>query len=1618
MPNMTWSPDLRPRSITWFLAALWLCATVVTAQEDLTTWNKRMPITLAGYTPPTVAETLTNFPVLVVLSNTPSGAGFDYNDFLAPPYGDLRFSSASNGTPLNYEVETWNTNGNSFVWVQVPAVTDATTQIWAFWGKSANLPVTATNGATWSNAYLGVWHMATNTSAMIDSSTNRRGSSISGTMAIAPGMAGNACDFTPTAYLQASNNFSTLSGAYTISAWVNMDANGSNEMAILGCYSATNAGFYLPLTNATRKLAFYNTAWRTSGTTLPAAAWKQVAYTRNDTNGFFFLDGVPVAKITNALPCAAGTTLRIGTAGSAYNIPFDGRIDEVQISAVDRSSNWMSAAYQNLANTAFLTYGNPDNGGRPVISNNSATVDFSAAATLNGTLVSAGSGSGTKVFVFWGPTDGGANLGAWAYTNQFADGTPAGPLSCVITGNIGAGYFYRYYATNSLGDSWANPSMTFTAGVLPVTKTWSATAGSDSNWFTASNWTPSGSPSTGDVVLIDSSLSTITNVVLTNATAPLGALIISNRYLTCSNWTTAINATNVILRNAGIFTLPSAFTNNQMSNRVWIVCSNLIVHTGATINVDALGYADRNGRGAGTIGTGGSGAGYGGKGGMGGALLAIGNPYGSTNAPLDPGSGTASYIGSAGHHGGGAVRIDASGSVIINGLISANAGRVTSPSPVNFAAGGSGGAIYISCKTLGGTTNGMLRANGGSGGSSGGGGGGGRIAIDYQSLDGTPGVQCSANRGVAGWQTIDVNSPLEAYAPQMGTLWFPNPDFIDKAISAWSGSGLSAFNGYVYFGNTNAWTATSLVLSNSTLGIPGCNNWTFSNGLTLVSGGLIVPTNAAIQCNGNLLMTNSSTLIAYGGRTNAANAYGTLVTVTGTLTIATNCWIYPFSESTNGGSVRFQVGGNLIIQMGGGVNAYGRGFAYGTGYGKGTSNAGGGYGGKGGNSQGGTAGGSPYGVTNAPRHPGSGGSRYGAVYPTYNNGGGLIWFEIIGDAIIDGTLNANGAAGNNPPNYGAGGSGGAILLLCNSLSGGNSGRIWANGGTGGTAAGAGGGGRVSIAIGFSETERQLLLANSDVPGLNLYYQHPAYLGQMTAATNGTGYYTSPPNGAIPGTAQFMKIIGANVFTVTINGSPAQYGAPTTNAYGAWSMPLNTVFTNTVTSPANELNGLRRACIGWRVTDTALGSLITNDVTTQSVFTVNTNLTLTWYWTNEYQLAISAGPSGSVNWVDKNGWYTNGTSVSGLLATPDPNYYFAGWLGGDVTYGQETLNPMTVIQDRPRSNIMAVFATTNAMTRTWTGRENWLNPTNWSPIGVPGSNDAIILKSGTSLVSIASTINSLLVSNGATLVFSNWNTCLTVAGAVTVWSNGFLSLPGAFTTNQMSNRIWIACSDFTLHTGATINADALGYANDNGPGRGISAGGSSGAGYGGKGGNGQAGPVGGNPYGSTNAPTDPGSGGPTYGGDPQYLGHHGGGAILIQASGKMTLHGTVSANAARLTSPSPVNYAGGASGGSIYLICGAFTGGTNGLMRAMGANGGTSGGGGGGGRGAVWIGVRDYSRTRYLDGILGRVIRSDVAPLSYLGNFSSTNGTGWQNGNPGTFFFFSEPPDRGTVFTIH
>ncbi|MBR2981640.1 MAG: DUF2341 domain-containing protein, partial [Kiritimatiellae bacterium] len=94
-------------------------------------WAKTFDITFSGYAG---EETLTDFPALVRL-NTSTIANFSYDDFLAKDANgvpaDLRFTDAI-GTVLDYEIDTWNAEGESLVWVRVPTLTK-TTKISAYY---------------------------------------------------------------------------------------------------------------------------------------------------------------------------------------------------------------------------------------------------------------------------------------------------------------------------------------------------------------------------------------------------------------------------------------------------------------------------------------------------------------------------------------------------------------------------------------------------------------------------------------------------------------------------------------------------------------------------------------------------------------------------------------------------------------------------------------------------------------------------------------------------------------------------------------------------------------------------------------------------------------------------------------------------------------------------------------------------------------------------------------------------------------------------------------------------------------------------------------------------------------------------------------------------------------------------------------------------------------------------------------------------------------------------------------------------------------------------------------------------------------------------------------------
>jgi len=100
---------------------------------------------------------------------------------------------------------------------------------------------------------------------------------------------------------------------------------------------------------------------------------------------------------------------------------------------------------------------------------------------------------------------------------------------------------------------------------------------------------------------------------------------------------------------------------------------------------------------------------------------------------------------------------------------------------------------------------------------------------------------------------------------------------------------------------------------------------------------------------------------------------------------------------------------------------------------------------------------------------------------------------------------------------------------------------------------------------------------------------------------------------------------------------------------------------------------------------------------------------------------------------------------------------------------------------------ATLTVTAANTITWTGAvsSDWNNPTNWSPRGVPGANDAVLVNSGTLNVAPNASFALLTLDGAATVTGSlrvsstmNWNSGFVHASLV-VEERGVLNLRGPF-----------------------------------------------------------------------------------------------------------------------------------------------------------------------------------------------------------------------------------------------
>jgi len=337
-----------------------------TAIIDPQSFGSRVKLIFSGYNR---AEPLLNFPILVNLAtNLP---GFSYHQFASPTGGDLRFTDERGISPIPFEIDEWNTNGNSTVWVRVPQLSSTNDFIWAYWGNplAATLPASSTNGSAWSNDHLLVWHLKESSFPFLDSS--RQHSAASGVAPVSTaGKIGRGVQFNGSSqFLDAG--IVNLGNSFTLSSWVNVSPSAPANIQTIwanqkgGFASAGFAWFVNTFNNSDHKIDFASGDGVTGdeSTTAPGTvsfgAWHFLSVAVNRTGGTadFYLDGSYLQSSSAIVKIFANNAdLNLGrfTNSSFY---FTGLMDEARIQTGVVSSNWVWATWMTVAsNSTFTSY--------------------------------------------------------------------------------------------------------------------------------------------------------------------------------------------------------------------------------------------------------------------------------------------------------------------------------------------------------------------------------------------------------------------------------------------------------------------------------------------------------------------------------------------------------------------------------------------------------------------------------------------------------------------------------------------------------------------------------------------------------------------------------------------------------------------------------------------------------------------------------------------------------------------------------------------------------------------------------------------------------------------------------------------------------------------------------------------------------------------------------------------------------------------------------------------------------------------------------------------------------------------------------------------------------------
>ncbi len=317
----------------------------VVAQSPYKTWQHHgamiMNTTATGAAMPATAA-CEKFPLLVRLHKD----WFDFSQ--AKTNGDdIRFVSES-GEALPYFIESWDSAaGSAAIWVRIPKITGDTRQaLHICWGKS-DAASESKNQAVFNldNGYVGVWHLHGDVNDSVGSLQ-----CIDNGTTDTVGLIGKARHFAGEQGIFCGDKITTFpsgSESHTTEVWIRPAA--SNGVPVAWGLSKKQGKIVVQVAAppTIHIDAWFSTCSAKGKIPVTMGNWSYVVNTYTKDSAHLFVNGQLDVETKKGTAMDIGNPARMWIGGWYNKYSFTGDIDEVRISNVKRTAEWVQLQYEN-----------------------------------------------------------------------------------------------------------------------------------------------------------------------------------------------------------------------------------------------------------------------------------------------------------------------------------------------------------------------------------------------------------------------------------------------------------------------------------------------------------------------------------------------------------------------------------------------------------------------------------------------------------------------------------------------------------------------------------------------------------------------------------------------------------------------------------------------------------------------------------------------------------------------------------------------------------------------------------------------------------------------------------------------------------------------------------------------------------------------------------------------------------------------------------------------------------------------------------------------------------------------------------------------------------------------